>query len=205
MAAAMPYYSAKPPRTAQFFTRNRQADSVPARKPVVLHGSLLLHEDGCISKCKSDSDRLGMRLLSKGVTLFSLYAGGSLAVLFGLHRMGHQFFTLVPGGGAVLVLASVSAYFQSGPDSLILDPRHRTYTHQYGLPHFERLKTGTFEDIAALSVDSCLTHSDLKGDAHYNIRLHWDVPGRCPLSLCWFRDEKKAEVLREVLADKLGL
>lgn len=201
----MPYYSAKPPRTARFFARNRQADLTPTTKPVALYGRLMLHEDGCISLSKSDSDRLAMRLLSKGVTLFSLYAGGSLAVLFGLHRVGHQFFTLVPGGGAVLTVAAVSAYLQSGPDCLILDPRHRTYTYQYGLPHFERLKTGTFDDIAALSVDSCLTHSDIKRDVFYHLRLHWGVRGRRPLSLCWFRGEKKAEAMREVLADKLGL
>ncbi len=201
----MLYYSAKPPRTARFFARNRQVEPVPATKPVVLYGPLLLHEDGCISKCKSDSDRLAMRLLSKGITLFSLYAAGSFAVLLGLQRIGHLPIALAPGGGAVLTLAAVSAYLQSGPECLILDPHHRTYTYHYGLPHFARLQTGTFDDIAAMSVDSCLTHNDLKGNAHYNLRLHWGVRGRRPLSLCWFRDEKKAEAMREVLADKLGL
>lgn len=146
-----------------------------------------------------------MRLISKGISLFSLYAGGSFAFLFGLHRIGYPLIALAPGGGAVLGLAAVIAYLQSGPDSFVFDPHSRTYTHHYGLPHFERMQTGTFDDIAALSVDSCLTHNDIKGDVFYHLRLHWSVRGRCPLSLCRFRAEKQADAMREVIVDKLGL
>ena len=190
----MPYYSAKQPEKARLsVAEGKQTAHASGTRFLTNDRRLHFYQDDRIIIRKPRLDRIMAGSFSKGLTIISLWVGGSL-VAFGLHCSWSN-----PASEFIFSLAAISLWLQAGPDDLGVDLRQRTYQYRRGLLYLAPTLTGTLSDISTVGVQR--TNSDLR----HLLVLIWNVPGRRPTHLGEFRTLEQAREQRALLLDRLAL
>lgn len=195
----MPYYSAKGARQARQFASTSGTVNDATGQLLTEDRRLHLYEDGRISVRKPRRDRILAAVSGKGLTLLSLWLGGSLALLFGLHHAASQ---NAAAWSWLLSMGAIYLWWLAGPDDLNLDLRQRTYQYRRGFLYFAPTEQGTFADVSTVGVQP---YSNSRRQAQYSLLLIWNVPGRRATNLGEFQTREQADAQRTRLLEALAL